>query len=141
MQASLLQPTALSTKCLAHIVIPMIHSPLSPLVLSSCILAPKFTLMNCPQCGSEQIQKNGHRRHGQNYRCKDCGRQFIETYLQKGYSDDTRQICLRMYRSGLKPGEIARLTGISRSTLYSWVRQEGWGLQRSANDPGSASFD
>jgi transposase-like protein len=95
------------------------------MVLSQCIVESKPILLKCPHCGSEQSQKNGHRRGKQNYRCKNCGRQFVETYVQRGYSDDTRQICIRMYRSGLTLREIERLTGISHSTIYNWVKQEG----------------
>jgi len=32
----------------------------------------------CPSCGSEDVSRNGHTRHGkQNYKCRDCGRQFV----------------------------------------------------------------
>lgn len=33
----------------------------------------------CPSCRSSRVKKNGHRQDRQNYLCKDCGRQFIET--------------------------------------------------------------
>lgn len=33
----------------------------------------------CPSCYSHRIKKNGRRQNRQNYLCKDCGRQFIET--------------------------------------------------------------
>ncbi|MEL6382580.1 MAG: hypothetical protein AAFQ89_08915 [Cyanobacteria bacterium J06626_18] len=80
--------------------------------------------MPCPKCGSSRLQKNGFRRGRQQYRCKDCKRQFTETLLPRGYSEDARQICLRMYRLGLALREIERLTGISRSTVSSWIRQQ-----------------
>jgi AcrR family transcriptional regulator len=35
-------------------------------------------VMICPHCHSTQLLKNGHRRGKQCYRCKDCGRQFVE---------------------------------------------------------------
>jgi len=35
--------------------------------------------MTCPTCGSHDISKNGTTRRGQqNYKCRDCGRQFVE---------------------------------------------------------------
>ncbi|MBW4662346.1 MAG: helix-turn-helix domain-containing protein [Drouetiella hepatica Uher 2000/2452] len=79
--------------------------------------------MKCPNCESEQFQKNGHRSGKQNYRCKNCGRQYVEAYAAKGYSEDTKQICIKMYRTGLKLREIASLTGISHGTVYNWVKQ------------------
>ena len=35
----------------------------------------------CPRCGSDQLKKNGHRYSRQNYLCKQCGRQFLETVI------------------------------------------------------------
>ncbi|HEY9908971.1 MAG TPA: IS1 family transposase, partial [Thermosynechococcaceae cyanobacterium] len=32
--------------------------------------------MQCPDCGSTRIQKNGHRKGKQNHICADCRRQF-----------------------------------------------------------------
>ena len=33
----------------------------------------------CPTCGSDDVMKNGTTRRGkQNYKCRDCGRQFVE---------------------------------------------------------------
>lgn len=36
-------------------------------------------VMKCPHCQSQQVSKNGYRRGKQCYRCKDCGKQFVET--------------------------------------------------------------
>jgi AcrR family transcriptional regulator len=35
-------------------------------------------VMICPHCQSNQLSKNGYRRGKQCYRCKDCGKQFVE---------------------------------------------------------------
>lgn len=36
-------------------------------------------VMKCPHCRSQDLSKNGYRRGKQCYRCKDCGRQFVES--------------------------------------------------------------
>ncbi|MBE9180393.1 IS1 family transposase [Oculatella sp. LEGE 06141] len=95
------------------------------MVLPQYTLKTKHLLMKCPTCGSEQFQRNGHRRGRQNYRCKNCGRQYIEAYVVRGYSEDTRQLCIKMYSAGLGLREMERLTGISHSTLYNWIKQSG----------------
>jgi transposase-like protein len=42
----------------------------------------------CPNCGSEKYKKNGHIHSGkQNYRCKECGRQFVRDYEFKDVGD------------------------------------------------------
>ncbi|WP_442936004.1 IS1/IS1595 family N-terminal zinc-binding domain-containing protein [Nostoc sp.] len=36
--------------------------------------------MQCPGCYSTQTFKNGFRKGRQCYKCKQCGRQFLESY-------------------------------------------------------------
>ncbi|WP_442936913.1 IS1/IS1595 family N-terminal zinc-binding domain-containing protein [Nostoc sp.] len=36
--------------------------------------------MQCPCCYSTQTFKNGFRQGRQCYKCKQCGRQFLESY-------------------------------------------------------------
>lgn len=80
--------------------------------------------MKCPVCRSAQINKNGHRGAKQSYRCKDCGRQFVESYSSRGYSSDAKQICLKLYHNGMGFRAIERATGVSHNTVINWVREE-----------------
>lgn len=41
-------------------------------------------VMKCLHCQSPQLTKNGYRRGKQCYRCKDCGKQFVEKLKQSG---------------------------------------------------------
>ena len=54
--------------------------------------------MQCPECKSEHIRKNGKNRQvKQNYIGADCHRQFIDSYeAHQGYSDDFRRECWKM---------------------------------------------
>lgn len=82
--------------------------------------------MECPECQSSHIRKNGRRRGKQNHICVDCGRQFVEdpqTY--RGYSDEVRQECLKMYTNGSGFRAIERVTGVHHTTVINWVRQVG----------------
>jgi len=90
--------------------------------------------MKCPHCQSDQVRKNGHRRDKQNYLCKHCGRQFVEFYAQRGYSNDVKQVCLRMHRLGVGLREIERLTGISHNTLIQWLKRADLTLEESESD-------
>ena len=81
--------------------------------------------MKCPRCESTQISKNGHHHGKQNYVCKHCGRQFVESYSRQGYSDDAKQLCLKMYLNGMGFRGIERVTGINHNTIINWVRQAG----------------
>ncbi|NJR69367.1 MAG: IS1 family transposase, partial [Synechococcales cyanobacterium CRU_2_2] len=35
--------------------------------------------MECPECQSTHIRRNGKRRGKQNHICMNCGRQFVES--------------------------------------------------------------
>ena len=82
--------------------------------------------MECPDCQSTHISKNGVRRGKQNHICVDCGRQFVENpQTDRGYRDDARRICLRMDVNGSGFRAIERVTGIHPTTVITWVKQVG----------------
>ncbi|MBD1846723.1 IS1 family transposase [Cyanobacteria bacterium FACHB-63] len=82
--------------------------------------------MQCPECQSTHIRKNGKRRGKQNYICVDCSRQFIDSYsAPQGYRDDIKQQCLRMYVNGMGFRGIERVTGVHHTTVIYWVKQVG----------------
>jgi transposase-like protein len=59
-------------------------------------------LIQCPECQSTHIHKNGHKKGKQNYICVGCGRQFIHCYQPyKGYSEEVKRECLKMYVNGM----------------------------------------
>ena len=62
----------------------LLVSYLEPYVGDQCLMqgSPQSSLhvmkvMMCPHCQSKQLQKNGHRRGKQCYRCKECSKQFV----------------------------------------------------------------
>jgi insertion element IS1 protein InsB len=81
--------------------------------------------MKCPECGGEHIRKNGHRQHKQNYICVGCGRQFLTEYDLRGYSDDVKRLCLKMYVNGMGIRGISRVTEIAHTTILNWIEQSG----------------
>jgi transposase-like protein len=83
-------------------------------------------LMQCPECSSTDISRNGKQRGKQNYLCKVCRWQFIETYdAPAGYSDDFKRECLKLYVNGMGFRAIERVKGVHHTTLITWVKQIG----------------
>ena len=73
--------------------------------------------MECPECKSEHINKNGFRRGKQNHICVDCGRQLVEKAPNhRGYRDEVRRICLKMYVNGMGFRGMERVTGVDHTT-------------------------
>lgn len=81
--------------------------------------------MQCPECGGEHIRKSGHRQHKQNYICVSCGRQFLDQYEPKGYSEDVKRLCLKMYVHGMGVRGISRVTDSTHTTILNWIEQSG----------------
>jgi len=82
--------------------------------------------MQCPECGATHIRKNGKRKGKQNHICVACGRQFIDAYEPyRGYSDEVRRECLKMYTNGLGFRAIERVNGVHHTTVMTWVKQVG----------------
>ncbi len=79
--------------------------------------------MQCPDCSSTHIRKNGHQKGKQNHICADCCRQFIDDYQSyQGYSDEVRRECLKMYVNGMGFRGIERVKGVHHTRVISWVK-------------------
>ncbi len=51
----------------------------------------------CPNCQFSDVVKNGRTGHGkQNYKCRDCGRQFVEAPQWRMISEETKGIIDRL---------------------------------------------
>ena len=81
--------------------------------------------MECPDCHGTHIRKNGHRQQKQNYICVSCKRQFLTQYEPRGYSEDVKRLCLKMYLNGMGVRGISRVTEISHVTILNWIEQSG----------------
>lgn len=98
--------------------------------------------MECPHCNSTKIQKFGFVQDKQRYRCKKCSRYFQSSYKQQGYSDDVKQICLKMYLNGMGFRGIERVTGIHHTTIMNWVKESGEELpEDESGEPELAELD
>jgi insertion element IS1 protein InsB len=76
--------------------------------------------MQCPECGSTNISRNGKQKGKQNHICKECIRQFFGTYSPPaGYSDEFKCECLRLYVNGLGFRAIERVKGVHHTTVIT----------------------
>ena len=78
--------------------------------------------ISCPSCESKQIVKNGKIHNGkQNYRCRDCGRQFVENRQQKIISQSTKNLIDKLLLEKIPLAGITRVTGVSEPWLQNHV--------------------
>src|SRR4028118_2056740 len=87
--------------------------------------------MNCPNCNSEYILKNGRTRSGkQNFKCRDCGRQFVMNPRHQPISKSTRQLIDRLLLEKISLAGIVRTTGVSQRWLQYYVNQKLGAVKR-----------
>ena len=78
----------------------------------------------CPDCHSAKIKKNGHTHYGkQNYKCKDCSRQFVHgsTHL---ISEQTKRLIRRALVERISLRGICRVFNVSLSWMLSFAVRE-----------------
>lgn len=81
--------------------------------------------ISCPSCESKQIVKNGKIHNGkQNYKCRDCGRQFVENRQQKIISQSTKNLIDKPLLDKSPLAGIARVTDVSEPWLQSYVNDK-----------------
>jgi insertion element IS1 protein InsB len=74
----------------------------------------------CPQCGLSHIKRNGCTHYGkQNYRCKDCDRQFVEDSQYIG--EEMKDLIKVLLLERLSLRGICRVTGVSLTWLLDFI--------------------
>jgi transposase-like protein len=70
-------------------------------------------------------------RHGkQNYKCRDCGRQFVEAPQWRPISDEIKGIVDRLLLEKISLAGIARALQISELWLQQYVNQKSKTMPR-----------
>ena len=78
--------------------------------------------LTCPRCQSSQVVKNGKIHNGQqNFKCKNCLRQFVLNPTKKAIGQDTRELINKLLSEKLPLAAIARVTGGSEG----WLQTQG----------------
>ena len=79
----------------------------------------------CPECQRESVVKNGHIHNGkQRYKCKTCGRQFVEDPQFRKIADETKARIEKLLLEKLPLAGIARVEGVSESWLQTYVNEK-----------------
>ena len=77
--------------------------------------------LTCPHCASDQIQRSGHYRNRQRYRCKSCGRCFddLSGTILEGHHLPLRTWILCLYFMGLNLSntQIARELDLNKDDV------------------------
>jgi transposase-like protein len=74
--------------------------------------------MMCPACNSENTIRNGSIHNGKpKFRCRQCGKQFVEHPENKIISQEIRKLVDRLLLEKIPLEGIARTAGVSERWL------------------------
>ncbi|WP_040654767.1 IS1/IS1595 family N-terminal zinc-binding domain-containing protein [Rubidibacter lacunae] len=87
--------------------------------------------MQCPECESSEYIKHGRTHYGkQRYKCKACGRQYVEGSEYRHISPEDWELVDKLILEKLPLAGIARVMGISERHLQSYVNRKQESLTR-----------
>lgn len=85
----------------------------------------------CPSCGSEDVIRNGHTRHGkQNYKCRDCRRQFVVDPQWQVLSEEQKGLIERLLLERISLAGIARVLQLSEDCVQRYVNRKAHRVSR-----------
>lgn len=88
----------------------------------------------CPVCQSTHVVKNGKIHHGkQNFKCRECGRQFIQNPQNKIIDQAIRTLIDKLLLEKIPLAGMARVVGVSELWLQSYVNEKYQHVPRQVN--------
>lgn len=78
-------------------------------------------MLRCPRCSLERIVRSGHVRGQQRFECKDCHYHFVAT--PRAVDGVRKLLAVELYLLGVSMGRIARVLGVSATTVDRWIRR------------------
>ena len=79
----------------------------------------------CPKCGKVENQvKMGYNRSGtQRCMCKECGTRYTIAPKTREYPEETRELAIKMYYSGVSGRGVGKVLGMSKANVYNWIKK------------------
>ena len=82
-------------------------------------------MINCPNCSSERIVKNGPIHNGkQRFKCNQCNRQFVENPQKIVIDREKRELIDRLLLERISLAGIARVVQVSERWLQTYVNDK-----------------
>jgi len=78
----------------------------------------------CPKCGKieNQIRVGFNASGTQRCKCKDCNFRYTVDPRQHEYPEETKELAIKAYYSGVSGRGVGKLLGMSKSNVYRWIQ-------------------
>ena len=83
------------------------------------------TNLRCPQCGrtERQIKKGRNRSGTQRCMCLSCGIYYTLDPKKHAYAEETRELAIKMFYSGVSGRGVGNILGMNKSNVYNWIKK------------------
>ena len=92
--------------------------------------------INCKNCNSEKVVKNGIARQKQRYKCKECGFNFVVGDTRTNDKIIALKALVVLLYSLAKGSYnmLGRIFGRDRSLIYRWIKEAGLSFEEPSVD-------
>jgi len=82
-------------------------------------------IKKCPYCGKTENQvKAGFNASGtQRCKCKECKKYYTLEPKKHEYSEQTRELALKIYYSGVSARGVAKILKMNKSNIANWIKK------------------
>lgn len=79
----------------------------------------------CPICGRQDHQQNrGHNASGtRRCYCTYCKKIYTLDPKKRAYSDEKRELAMKIYYSGVSGRQVGRILGMNKANVYNWIKK------------------
>ena len=80
---------------------------------------------SCPKCGriEKQVKKGRNRSGTQRCKCVACGIYYTMESKKHEYPEETKQIAIKMFYSGVSGRGVGKVLGMSKANVYNWIKK------------------
>lgn len=80
----------------------------------------------CPKCGiiENQVKKGFNRSGTQRCQCKECGKTYTINPKKRAYPEETRQLAMKMYYSGVSGRGVGKVLRMDKANVYNWIKKK-----------------
>lgn len=79
----------------------------------------------CPKCGQigKQVRRGYNHSGTQRCQCKECGKTYTLNPKKRAYPEETRELAIKMYYSGVSGRGVGKVLGMNKANVYNWIKK------------------
>lgn len=81
--------------------------------------------LNSVQHGNKDIEKRVIEKSRMCPKCGKCGATYTINPKQRAYPEETRELAIKMYYSGVSGRGVGKVLRMNKANVYNWIKKNG----------------